>query len=280
MSKTLTLTAGIIIAIALVAVPLYQTSASQVFYPQYLAVNDPQSMVCQGLGMAGIACSTPTSTPSLPPTWQPKPIRLSFDPLNSPADSTTANSNSATTLKSIISYAMAPKDLSGQKINIVSVPSSPEIYELVNGQKHAFPSIAIFYDYGYTESMIQSVTQDQLDKYPRANLVKVEGSSTLYYLTENGMLRQIYNPTKVLPFYGDDANHAITISKKEFNIYPTNQYVYQESPLNRDVFQLTATGKRYLTPMAVLRLKIRPDQIAPVSKGELDSYKTLAPLVD
>ena len=270
-------------AVALIAMPLVQTSASQVFYPASATLStasDPQAMVCRGLGIAGISCGTQTVAPQAVGTYQPKPIRLSFDPINPPEDATTANSTSNQNLKSIISYAMAPKDLSGQKINIVSVAESPEIYELINGQKHAFPSLAIFYDYGYTLAMIQPITQDQLDKYPRADLVKVQGSSNIYYLTENGMLRQIYNPSKILPLYGDSTSKVVTISRKEFNMYPTNEYVYQESPLNLDVFQVTSTGKRYLTPMAVARLKIQPNQIAPVTKAEIDSYKTLAPLVD
>jgi hypothetical protein len=282
MSKTLKVAIGIVFSAALSAIPLYQTSASQVYYAHNYAsaLNDPQTLVCQGLGIAGIACGAPAVSTGPVGVWKPKPIRLSFDPLTPPADTTSTSSTGSPSLKSIISSAMAPKDLTGRKINIVSVPESPEIYELINGQKHAFPSLAIFYDYGYTLAMIQPITQDQLAKYPRANLVKVQGSTAVYYLTENGMLRQIYNPSKVLPYYGDTTDQIITITRKEFNIYPINQYVYQESPLNRDVFQLTATGKRYLTPMAVGRLKIQPNQIAPVSKAELDSYKTLAPLVD
>ena len=99
-------------------------------------------------------------------------------------------------------------------------------------------------------------------------------------MTEGGLVRPVNNSKKIFDFYGDRKEDIITISRKEFNFYPTNQYVYQESPLNLDVFQITANGKRYLTPMAVMRLNIHPDQIAPVSKSELDSYKILPPLID
>ncbi|MEK9157734.1 MAG: hypothetical protein AAB638_00945 [Patescibacteria group bacterium] len=263
------LTAGII--------PAYSTFASQSFAnPQVpaSATLDPQTIVCRGLGMTGMSCAT---TGIAVGDYQPKPIRLNFDILGS----STSNTNTSSDLTATISNAKAPKSLTGEKINIVSVPSSPDIYQLVNGHKHPFPSMAVFYDYGYTTSMIQPITQQQLDKYPRANLVKVKGDSKrVYYLTEGGMLRPVVNTKKIFEFYGDRTEDIITISRKEFNFYPISEYVYQESPLNRDVFQISGNGKRYLSPMAVYRLGIRAEQVAPVRKAELDYYKTLKPLID
>ncbi len=272
MIKTLKLALVIPTVLALVVMPIYPTFASQDYYP----VQNPQTLVCQSLNAVGLGCgSKTTATSNSIGTYQPKPVLLNFDVFSNTPVSVVGNSN----LTSTVSNAIAPKDLSGQKINLVSVPNSQEIYELVNGQKHAFPSLAIFYDYGYTLDMVQPVTQFQLDKYPRADIIKIKGNSALYYLTEGGLIRPIVN-NKILDYYGDRTQDAVVISRKEFNFYPTNQYVYQESPLNRDVFQISGSGKRYLTPMAVARLGIRADQVAPVSKSELDFYKTLAPLVD
>lgn len=261
--------------LALVAMPLYPTFASQ---GSSLA-QDPQTTVCNALNMTGVGCNT---TPYVIGAYKPKPIRLNFDIFsNTPvANTSSSTSTNNPNLTATIANAVAPTDLSGQKINLVSVQNSQDIYELVNGQKHIFPSIAIFYDYGYTFDMVQPISQYQLDKYPRAGLVKAQGSSTVYYLTEGGLVRPVVNTKNIFAFYGDRNEDIITISRKEFNFYPTNQYVYQESPLNRDVFQIGNAGKRYLTPMAVARLNIRSDQVAPVSKSELDFYKTLAPLID
>jgi len=273
MTKILKLSLILPTVLALIAMPLYSTLASQA----YPLMQDPQAMVCRGLAMSGLGCDSPTTpAPYVAGTYQPKPARLNFDIFSNTPVASSDNSNSTAT----INNAVAPKDLSGQKINLVSVPNSGEVYVLVNGQKHIFPSLAIFYDYGYTFDMIQSISQAQLDKYPRASLIKVQGSSAVYYLTEGGLVRPVINPKKIFDFYGDRTEDIITISRKEFNFYPTNQYIYQFSPLNRDVFQISGSGKRYLTPMAVARLGIRADQVAPVSKSELDSYKTLAPLID
>lgn len=267
MNKTLRISLGFISVLSMTALPVYSSLA---YYDPYAntqtIVGDPNTIVCQGLALVGIGCAS-----AAPSTYQPGtgfPLSTTPTPSNAP-DS-----------KSAISNATAPKDLNGTKINIVSVPGSPEIYELVDGQKHPFPSLAVYYDYGYTLAMIQPITQDQLDKYPRANLLKVKGSSNVYYLTEAGLLRQVYNPKTIFNIYGDRPEDVITISQKEFNFYPTNQYVYQIAPLNLDVFQVSAEGKRYLTPMAVQRLGITPNQIAPVTQQELDSYKVLAPVID
>lgn len=273
MIKTLKLAFVIPTVLALVVMPLYPTFASQGSYP----VQDPQTIVCRALNMVGLSCG---ATSYVVGGYQPKPVHLNYDIFSNTPVSNSGTSTNNSNSTAAISNAVAPKDLSGQKINLVSVPNSQEIYELVNGQKHIFPSLAIFYDYGYTTDMIQPITQYQLDKYPRADLVKIKGSSAVYYLTEGGLVRPVVDVKKIFDFYGDRTEDIITISRKEFNFYPTNQYVYQESPLNRDVFQISGNGKRYLTPMAVMRLNIRADQVAPVSKAELDFYKTLAPLVD
>ena len=265
--------------LALIATPLYPILANQAYYP----VQSPQTLVCNSLNTVGIGCDPQAAAkPYVMGTYQPKPILLNFDIFsNTPvSNSGTSTSTDNSNLTATVNNAVAPRDLSGQKINLVSVPNSQEIYELVNGQKHAFPSLAIYYDYGYTLDMIQPITQSQLDKYPRANLIKVQGSSKVYYLTEGGLVRPVINTKKIFEFYGDRTEDIITISRKEFNFYPTNQYIYQESPLNRDVFQIGNGGKRYLTPMAVARLGIRAEQVAPVRQAELNSYKTLAPLID
>jgi len=274
MTKILKLSLALPMVLALIATPLYPTLASQ----DYSLAQDPQTIVCQGLNAVGLGCGS--TKPYVSGTYQPLPTRFNFDIFSNTSISSISNTANNSGSTAAISNAIAPKDLSGQKINLVSVPNSQEIYALVNGQKHVFPSLAIFYDYGYTVDMVQPISQFQLDKYPRASLVKVQGSSTVYYLTEGGLVRPVVNTKKIFDFYGDRNEDIITISRKELNFYPTNQYVYQFSPLNRDVFQISGSGKRYLTPMAVIRLGLRADQVAPVSKSELDSYKTLAPLID
>ena len=169
-------------------------------------------------------------------------------------------------------------DADGHTVTLVSADDT-NIYAIMNGKKHLLFTEDIRTLYAYQPSLVQAVSQTQLAKYPRVNLIKVKGDSKhVYYLTEGHMTRLM--TTKVLDSYGVRAEDAVTISKQEFNFYPQNQYVYLESPLNRDVFQIVdGNSKRYLTPMAVQRLGITVDQITPINQYEMDSYKILAPVV-
>ena len=83
----------------------------------------------------------------------------------------------------------------------------------------------------------------------------------------------------VFDSYGDRNEDIIEVSKKEFNFYPRNQFVFLERPLNRDVFQITDGMKRYLTPMAVQRMVLTDEQIAPINETELAFYKTGKPII-
>lgn len=235
---------------------------------------DPQGLVCSALSFIGFSCNAPIARDT--------PIKtspLSFNWFGSSSSSTDAKTPA---LNADLTGAIATagtKDLAGNDINLVRVSGSQTIYELVNGLKHPFPTMTIFASYGYTTDMVQTISQAQLDKYPRAKLVKVYGTKQVYYLTEGNLVRPIPNDT-VFNSYGDRKEDIIAINQKEFNFYPQNQYVFLETPLNRDVFQLTNGGKRYLTPMALIRMEIPDDQVAPINQTELDTYKTLAPIVN
>lgn len=178
-------------------------------------------------------------------------------------------------------YTAGKKQEGSESVNLVRVKGKEEIYEIVGGKKHFIPTMDIFRDYGFQVEWIQEVTQEQLDKFPRVKLMQVTGDKKkTYYFTEGGMIRLI--PDKnVFNSYGDREEDIIIISKKEFNWYPQNQFVFLENPLNRDVYQLVDGGKskRYLTPVAVKRMKINPDNIAPINEAELSSYRTLKPIV-
>ncbi len=84
---------------------------------------------------------------------------------------------------------------------------------------------------------------------------------------------------KVSQSYGDRDEDIIVISKKEFNFYPQNQFVFLWGSLYKDVFQIVNGKKRYVTPMAVERMNIRSDDIAPVNETELTYYKMGSPIV-
>lgn len=229
-------------------------------------LSDPNTIVCEVLGRIGIGCGTPQTTPY-----------VAYGPTPSPTLTDNANDNSNLTATI---FTAGEKQEGSDSVNLVRIKGQPEIYEIVGGKKHLIPTIDIFYDYGFKIEWVQDITQKQLNKYPRIMLMQVtRDKKKTYYFTEGGMIRLI--PDKnVFSSYGDRDEDIIIISKKEFNFYPRNQFVFLENPLNRDVFQLVqGKTKRYITPQAVKRMKINSEQIAPINQTELATYKTDKPIV-
>lgn len=228
-----------------------------------LNISDPNAIVCEALGRIGMSCGTSQSTPlSSSPTLLPTSI---------------GSTNSGSNLTAAI-YNSGSKNKKGD-IVLVRVVGQPEVYEIIGGKRHFIPTKDIFYDYGFRDELIQNITAEELDRYPRMKLVKMEGNKKTYYLTEEQMLRPIPNE-KVFDSYGNREEDIIMISKKEFNFYPQNQFVFLEKPLRRDVFQIVKGKKRYLTPLAVQRMKLRDIDVAPVNEVEMAYYKTGSPIIN
>ncbi|OGN00559.1 MAG: hypothetical protein A3B91_01645 [Candidatus Yanofskybacteria bacterium RIFCSPHIGHO2_02_FULL_41_29] len=161
-------------------------------------------------------------------------------------------------------------------ISVVNVTGQTAVYRIINGKKHSIPTTEIFYSYGFDLNIVQEITKEELDKYPLARLFIVEGAEeenpTIYYLTDGGMIRPILND-KVFYSYGDRKEDVIAVSQKEFNYYPRNEFIFLERPkLDREIYQITGGVKRYLTPVAVKRMNLRENEVAPVNQIEFDEY--------
>ncbi|MBI2062462.1 MAG: hypothetical protein HYT64_02120 [Candidatus Yanofskybacteria bacterium] len=237
-------------------------------------ISDPNSLVCNVLSMIGLGCGV------TPPSSYVRPAPITTTATNSNTSNVSNNSGNNSNLTAAIYNAGAKNtNGNGSDIILVRIPKHEEIYEIVGGKKHLIPTKDIFYDYGFTDGMIQPITQQQLDRYPRVKVIQVSGDKKKnYYLTEGFMVRLIPHKT-ISDSYGDRDEDIIVISKKEFNYYPPSQFIFLERPLRRDVFQVVNGSKRYVTPMAVERMKIRPDDIAPVNETELTYYKTGTPII-
>lgn len=180
------------------------------------------------------------------------------------------------------------KNLAGEPvITVVNVEGQSEVYRIINGLKHSIPTSQIFYSYGFSLGTVQKITKEELNKYKTARLFIVESDEDkdeetpeqIYYLTEGGMLRPIISED-VFYSYGNRKEDTITINQKEFNYYPTNQFIYLERPgIDRSVYQITGGIKRYLTPVAVRRMNLKESEIAPVNQFEFDAYPEGEPVI-
>ena len=226
-----------------------------------VAINDPEGLTRSVLNSLGIGFSAGNSAN------------------NNYAGANQNNSGSTGSVLGATIYTAGKKSAGSGSATIVRAPGQTEIYEIMGGKKHLIPTMDIFYNYGFTDEMIQNISAKNLAKYPRVKLLMSAGNkNSTYYLTEGGMIRLV--PRKdVFDSYGDRNEDIIEVSKKEFNFYPRNQFVFLERPLNRDVFQITDGMKRYLTPMAVQRMVLTDEQIAPINETELAFYKTGRPII-
>ena len=170
------------------------------------------------------------------------------------------------------------KKFTNNQISLIKSSTNPGVYEIIDGKKHNIPNEEIFNDYGYKKEMVRTVAQSEIDRYPRAKLIQAKGDNKVYYLTENGM-RRLMPDAKIYESYGNRKADIVTISKKELNYYPEGLYIYQENPLNRDVFMISNGIKQYLTPMAIRRMELKEFQVAPVNQYEFSYYKTGAPII-
>lgn len=242
--------------------------------------NDPNSLVCSALSLVGLGCgAVPPATfvnnmQTVAPSYTPATV------INTNSNTNTSNDLGNNSSLTATIFTAGKKQEGSNSVNLVRVKDKPEIYEIVGGKKHLIPTMDMFYDYGFKIEWVQDITQNQLDKFPRIKLMQVAGNKKkTYYFTEGGMVRLI--PDKnVFNSYGDREEDIIVISKKEFNFYPQNQFVFLENPLDRNVFQIIqGKTKRYVTPQAVKRLKIDSERIAPINQAELATYKTDKPIV-
>lgn len=254
-----------------VALPVFPAKADQA-----LAYNDPNTLVCNALSLVGIGCG------AVPPVAyvKPAPTTIPASTTKSTVSSDTSKDSGNNSGLTAVIYTAGQKQAGSDSVNLVRVKGQSEIYEIVGGKKHLMPTMDIFYDYGFKLEWIQDITQKQLNKYPRIMLMQVvRDKKKTYYFTEGGMIRLI--PDKnVSSSYGDRDEDIIIISKKEFNFYPQNQFVFLENPLNRNVFQLVqGKTKRYITPQALKRMRISAEQIAPINQTELATYKIDKPIV-
>ncbi len=245
------------------AAVLAQTTGSQVSYSQKGSLGDSNSRVANSLcrisligGCAGGTASGQTAG--------------------------TKTKSSGGLFASLFSgSAAAKKSTATAVITLVRIPGKTDVYQIIGGKKHLVPTNEIFESYGFTTDLIQDISAKQLAKYPRAKLVTVTGDKTaaVFYITEDGTLRQILNE-KVMASYGDTKDDIIFINQKEFNYYPRNYFVFVATPtVSRDVFQLVDGSKRYLTPMALRRMKLNSGEIAPINISELDEYSPGQPII-
>lgn len=157
---------------------------------------------------------------------------------------------------------------------------APDVYAIINGQKHFISSPAAFNEYGYNWNEIKTVDKSVLDKYPEARLVKLPNDSAIYFLykrPQNKWLKIALNsPTVFVSYSNNYWGNVITINKYDLDSYPDVQLIRVKN--SSEIYYLE-NNIRHLVSAAVFTAKgFNPAEVAEVNQAHLESYKIGDPL--
>lgn len=163
---------------------------------------------------------------------------------------------------------------------LLKTVDSPDVYVILNGQRHYISSPASFNEYGYRWSDIKTVDWTTLLKYPRARLLKNPDNPTVYYLyqrPEKQWLKiNLPSPTVFVSYPQNYWGNIITVTQLDINAYPDVKLI--KTADGSEIYYLENNVKHSVSAEAFERRNFRQPEIAEVSRIHLDTYKTGAPL--
>lgn len=163
---------------------------------------------------------------------------------------------------------------------IYRLQNTPDIYSIVNGQRHFISSPASFAEYGYSWAKVKTVSKDELNKYPNARLVKIPEQNTIYFLyqrPENKWLKiAINSPTVFISYPGNYWGNIITINKLDLDSYPDVKLIKMKG--DNGIYYLEDNTRRLVTDEVFNKKGFNPAEVVEVNKIQLESYKLGNPL--
>jgi len=202
-------------------------------------------------GSTGGGSNIPT-TPSTPTT-----------PTN-PTAPTTPNVPTTPTTSSGSNFNSSPSS------NLLRAASETKVYEIISNFKHWIPSPQVFNAYGFSWQKIQITNSSEINKYSRVKLLRAQGDTKVYYLTESGQIRHIPNP-EIFNSYNNNWDEILTVSQTEIDSYPISNLIRLEN--GTKVYKLENGTKRWITTAEVFnRLEYDWSKIAPADQTELNYY--------
>lgn len=123
---------------------------------------------------------------------------------------------------------------------------------------------------------MRAVGRAEIERIPRAKLVRVENDPRIYYITETFLKRWI--PTwDVFLSYGNNAREIVTIKAEELAAYGESRLIQLEN--DRRIWFLEGAVRRYVpNPKTFNTHGFKWDEVAPVNSAEFNAYTTGEPL--
>lgn len=153
-------------------------------------------------------------------------------------------------------------------------PQSPDVYTIMNSQRHYISSPGSFNTYAYRWEKIKTISRDGLEKYPRARLIKSPDKSTIYFLfqkPENKWLKIALNsPTVFVSYPSNYWGNVITVTEQDVVSYPEIKFI--KTADNPQVYYLKNSVRHAISQIVFNREGYNPHEVAVVNQVHMDSY--------
>lgn len=164
-------------------------------------------------------------------------LTFSVDPDGSFAETRRDNNVSATlveldpakkTLKIIgTASAYASPNTKFQDGTLIRAEDDPRVYVMHANKKRLLKNEQVFASYGYSMQDVYTLPAGAVASIPNDKLVRVAGTSAIYFLNDTGYRRKILNP-QVMTSYGWSNGDVASITQTELDSYPETELVWRE----------------------------------------------------
>jgi len=178
--------------------------------------------------------------------------------------------------QSVIDQYVNGADFNGCTTEIILVKTANDsaVYQISKGTKRHLPSIEAFNSYGYAWSGIQTITQAQLDAYPRTELIKTDQDPKTYHFSTTRVRRWLAS-SAIFDGYGYQWDKLVIINDTEMAVYPDCRVI--KTVTSPDVYMLSNNKRKITSIDAYNTLGYRWEDIDIVSQLEMDFYTTGEP---
>lgn len=153
---------------------------------------------------------------------------------------------------------------------LIRAEGSPEVYVMHANKKRWLRTEEAFRSYGYSWNDVYTLPAGTVAAIPNDKLVRVTGTSAIYFFNDTGYRRRLLNP-EVLSSYGWTGADVAMITQAELDTYPETQLIWREG--DTQVFSIRE-GRAIGTWAELRGLGYDPNSVHLVNTTDLMSYAT------
>ncbi len=158
-------------------------------------------------------------------------------------------------------------------VRLVKTRTNPAVYAIINNQKHKIRNEEVFYSYDYNFRNIRLISEQELNRYKLARLVKARGDSRVYYLSYEKDLKKYHPSPRAFNAYANNRWEDIIEVSSEDLSYWEEATVLKEKDSNK-VYFITSDYKKSWVPSEneFINAGFQWHKVLTVNKADLDAY--------